>query len=288
MPNILSYRVSKFTFFMGFKPLVSAIITTKNSAATILDLLNSLKSQSYKDLEVILVDNNSSDKTVEIAKGFTNKVFQKGPERSVQRNFGVKKAKGDYFFFLDSDMELTKNVVKECVEKIKDSSIGGVVVPEKSHGEGFWAKTKALERKINEGEAYFEAARFFPRKAFVAIGGFDETLTGPEDWDLPQNVAKKYKIARIKSYILHNEGRPSLLGLAKRKYYYGLSVHKYLKKQKMSIISSKTIYFLRPSFYKKFYLLAKDPMISLGMVAMLLIETVGGGLGYIMGRIKNE
>lgn len=274
---------------MKSQPLVSAIITTKNSQKTIAVLLKSLKLQSFKNLEIILVDNHSSDDTLDITKKFTDKVFQKGPERSVQRNFGAKMAKGDYFLFLDSDMQLTKNVVKACIEKVtKDTLVGAVVIPEKSFGKGFWAKAKVLERRINEGERYFEAARFFSKKVFQAVGGFDEGLTGPEDWDLPQTVAKKYKIARVQEYILHNEGNPTLFGFARRKYYYGLSVHKYLKKQKLPVLSPKTVYFLRPSFYKNFGLLLKEPLVSLGMIIMLLAETTGGGMGYIIGRIKND
>lgn len=262
---------------------VSIIITTKNSAATLMKLLQSVKEQSYANIELIIVDNASTDGTKEIAKKFTKKVFDKGPERSVQRNFGAKKAKGECFLFLDSDMVLEKNLVRECVEKVKNQ-VGGVVIPEKSFGKGFWARTKALEREINEREPFFEAARFFPKTVFLEFGGYDESLTGPEDWDLPQRVSQVYKISRIKSRILHNEGRPTLFGLAKRKFYYGLSVHKYLKKQNLPVVGPTTVYFLRPAFYRNWRKLLADPLVSLGMLVMLAAETLGGGLGYLVGR----
>ena len=152
---------------------------------------------------------------------------------------------------------------------------------------GFWAKAKILEREIHQGENYFEAARFFPQKLFWEFGGYDETLTGPEDWDLPQRLAKKHRVGRIKSFILHNEGCPTLFKLAKRKYYYGLSAHQYLKKQKLPVFTSKTVYILRPAFYRNWRKLAGDPVISLSMVLMLFAETLGGGLGYLVGRIRN-
>lgn len=271
------------------KPLVSIIITTRNSAKTLKSLLQSIKKQSYKTIEIVVIDNNSSDQTIEIAESFTKKVFTWGPERSAQRNFGTRKSTGKYLLMLDSDMVLTKNVVDECVKKIEsDQQLKALIIPEESFGEGFWAKTKAFERYLNEGEEYFEAARFFPRKVFFEFGGYDENITGPEDWDLPQRVAKKNSIGRINKKILHNERKPTLLGLAKRKYYYGLSVHKYLKKQNLSPVNTKTVYFLRPAFYRNWSKIISHPLISLGMILMLSAETFGGGLGYLIGRFSNE
>ena len=274
------------------RPIVSIIITTRNSSKTLTKLLQSLKEQSYNKIEIIVVDNNSEDKTRDIAKEFTRLVFNKGPERSVQRNFGASIAHGKYMLFLDSDMEMGKEVIMDCVKKMESlplkHQVGGLVIQEKSFGSGFWVKTKALERKINEGQPYFEAARFFPKKIFQNVGGYDENLTGPEDWDLPDRVAKNYKIDRIKSYILHNEGQHTLLGLAKRKYYYGLSAHKYLSKRNLLPIGPRTVYFLRAAYYKNWKEIFKDPFLYFGMWVMLLVETLGGGLGYLMGRLKNE
>ena len=70
-------------------PLVSIIVTTKNEEKNIAYCLTSITEQTYSHLEVILVDNNSSDKTREIALEFTDKIFNKGPERSAQRNYGM-------------------------------------------------------------------------------------------------------------------------------------------------------------------------------------------------------
>lgn len=275
---------------VGTQLKVSIVITTRNSGSTLEPLLESIDTQSYRNIEVIVVDNSSSDETINIAKLYTKLIYQKGPERSAQRNFGAKKASGKYLMFLDSDMILSKNVVKECVEIFKKESKdwGGIVIPERSFGEGFWAKAKILEREINEGESYFEAARFFPNKIFWEFQGYDKNLTGPEDWDLPQRIAKKYQIGRTLSYILHNEGKLQLFLLARKKYYYGLSLHKYLSKQKISIIGPKTIYFLRPAFYKYWHKLISQPVITFAMIIMLLVESFAGGLGYFIGRIKNE
>src|SRR3989344_6174590 len=125
-------------------PLVSVVITTRNSEETLGKLLKSVKQQSYKYKEIVVVDNDSRDKTKEIALKYTKKVYNQGPERSRQRNFGAEKAKGQYLLFLDSDMVLTEKVMEECVGEIKkgNANIGGVVIPEKSFGKGFWTKCK--------------------------------------------------------------------------------------------------------------------------------------------------
>ncbi len=270
-------------------PLVSIVITTKNSARTLNALLVSIKNQTYQKIEIIVVDNNSNDQTVEIAKKFTKKIYQQGPERSAQRNFGASKARGALLFFLDSDMVLGQDIVKECVNKLKNysrSKIGGLIIPEKSFGQGFWTKAKILEREISEGEEYFEASRFFPKDVFNILRGYDESLTGPEDWEFHQRVSKIYSIERIKSYIRHDEGSQTLFGLARKKYYYGLSLNKYLDTQNISLMGPRTIYFLRPVFYKKWRRLLKSPLQTIGMIIMLMAETIGGGLGYLRGLSK--
>ena len=84
------------------EPLVSVIITTKNSERTLDRCLSTIKNQTYPNIELIVVDNNSTDKTKEIAKKYTKNVFNKGPERSAQRNFGATKARGKFLLIHDS------------------------------------------------------------------------------------------------------------------------------------------------------------------------------------------
>lgn len=270
--------------------MVSVIITTKNESAVIERLLTSLKDQSYRDIEIILVDNNSHDATKKLAKKFTNKVYNFGPERSAQRNFGAKIAKGKYLLFLDADMQLSKNVIKECIEISEaDKKIGAVIIPEVSTARTFWEKVKGFERSFynEKGDPFTDAARFFTQKAFNVGGGYDETITGPEDWDLPESIRELgYKIERIKSKIYHKERVPSPLSLAKKKFYYGLRAYKYLTKHNISMFGPKTIYFLRPVFYKNIDKIIMHPILSIGMVIMLSAELVGGGLGYFIGRIR--
>lgn len=271
--------------------LVSVIIPTFNESKNIAKCLKSIKKQSHSKIEIVVVDSiRTTDSTLNLAKKFTKKVYKFGTERSQQRNFGEKKAKGKYLLFLDADMELSKNVISECVDVAElNENVGGVVIPEKPMAVTFWEKVKAHERSIYnvKGDPVTDAARFFTREAFDAAGGYDELITGPEDWDLPETVKKKgYKIERILAKIKHFERISNPFVLAKKKYYYGVKSYRYLSKHDISTISPKTIYFLRPIFYKNWRMLIAHPVLSLAMIVMFTLELIGGGFGYIVGRTK--
>ncbi len=276
---------------MNKQDLVSVIITTKNEEDVLVSLLKSLSNQTYKKFETILVDNKSTDTTVEIAKKFNVTTYIFGPERSAQRNFGVKKSKGKYLFFLDADMELSPTVIEECVKVASEDKASGVVIPEVSVAKNFWEKVKAYERSFynEQGDIVTDAARFFLKNVFLKAGGYDEAITGPEDWDLAENIRDLgYHINRIESVIYHRERITSVLDLARKKYYYGLKTYRYLRKHNISPLSAKTVFFLRPIFYKNWRKIILHPILSLSLVFMLTLELIAGGVGYLIGRLNSK
>jgi glycosyltransferase involved in cell wall biosynthesis len=268
--------------------LVSVITTTKNEEKNIRACLESIKKQTYKPLEIIVVDNHSTDKTKEIAKKYTTTVFDKGPERSAQRNFGAKKALGKYVLFLDADMVLATSVVSDCISEIQNKGVGGIIIPEESYGKGIWAQVKKLERSFYVGNDLVEAARFFDKEKFLSLGGFDENITGPEDWDLSQRVKDKYHIERVHSFIYHNEGRLTFLGSVRKKYYYSKKFSTYAQKsinmkystQQMNLFKRYHIFLSNP------LKLFKNPLLGLGVLALKTSEFCAGGIGYIIGSRK--
>lgn len=273
------------------KYLVSVIIPTFNEEKVIRKNLKGLKEQSYRSVEIIVVDDGSTDKTVTIAKKFTSKVYARShKERSIQRNFGVGKSKGKYLLIIDADMKLSKDVVRQAVELFeKNANIGAITIPEVSVATTFWEKVKAFERSFynEEGDEYTDAARFFRREAFDTVGGYDETITGPEDWDLPEEIKRKgYKIGRVKAQIYHHERVPNPFKLAKKKFYYGLKSYRYFEKHKTPLVGAKTVYFLRPVFYKNWNKMVANPLMTISMFFMLTLEQIAGGLGYLVGKVR--
>lgn len=276
---------------MSTKPTVSIIVPTYFSVATLDDCLKSIRDQSYPHIELIVVDNNSTDDTKKIAKKYTKQVFNKGPERSAQRNYGVSIASGKYVVIIDSDMVLTPDVIKSCVDIAeKNKGIGGIIIPEESFGEGFWAKCKQLERSFYVGVSWMEAARFFKRDLYLELGGYNEELVSGEDWDLSQRAAKVTTIGRIDDYILHNEGNLKLVRTLKKKFYYAQKIGSYTTTNNdvdKDVLAKQTSPFSRYALYfSKPRHLFKNPLIGVGMLFMKSAELGIGALGIVKARVQ--
>jgi arabinofuranan 3-O-arabinosyltransferase len=263
-------------------PRVSVVVPTRNSAQTLEACLASVRSQTHQEVELIVVDNHSTDMTRDIADRFADIVLVAGPERSAQRNRGAARAGGEFLLFCDSDMVLGPEVVAACMDAVTDAD--AVVIPEATSGVGFLAACKALERSCYVGDETIEAARFFRRDAFQRLGGYDERLTGPEDWDLPARMLEcGATIARADALIVHDEGRLSLRELLRSKYYYGRSFAPYVARHPQ--LARRQIRLIRPAFVRHWRRLMRRPVLSLGMIAMKTAELVAGGTGYLRGRL---
>ncbi len=209
------------------KSLVSVIISTKNEAMVLPRLLQSIQQQIYSPIEVIVVDNNSDDNTVAIAKSYTSQVYTAGNERSSQRNFGAVKAHGKYVLFLDADMELVPSIIKDCVAVLQKKSAVAVIIPEDVKITNFFSRMKQLEKRIYWNEPCIEAARFFEKKVFLKAGGYNENLISGEDWDLSYRISKIGKLARIDTPLFHQE--TSLFRELKHKMYYTRHIGNYAR-----------------------------------------------------------
>lgn len=256
------------------KSLVSIVVATYNEEKNIHTLLESCLLQDYKNLEVIVVDSvRTTDKTSDIAKESSVKVYKHGAERSVQRNYGVSKARGEYVVILDADMKLSPMVISECVNTQCDA----VIIPEKSYGESFWAKCKALERNCYIGDSEIEASRFFRKSLFLKAGGYNQDMISGEDWDLHKRIAKICKVGRISTHILHNEGKMSLLGDLKKKIYYSQKSDAYIQ-ENVSGFKQVFLYIFRPAYFRNWKLLLEDPVHFVGFLVMKFFEFFVGGM----------
>ncbi|HSX27941.1 MAG TPA: glycosyltransferase [Candidatus Saccharimonadales bacterium] len=273
-------------------PLVSIIVTTYNNHATLDACLASITAQTYPHCELIVVDNASTDDTIEIAKRYTSKFFIKTPERSTQRNFGVRKARGEYVVIIDSDMELQPEVIANCVATAEaDPTVKGIIIPEESFGQGFWAQCKRLERSFYVGIDWIEAARFFRKATFEEVGGYNEALVSGEDWDLSQRVGAIGTLARVDTFILHNEQQLKLMRTLRKKFYYAGKFTAYtaqtvpteVSRQPTNIVLRRFgLYFSRPQ------VLLGNPLLGVGMLFMKVAEFGCGAAGYLWQQRKRE
>ncbi|MDA8392262.1 MAG: glycosyltransferase [Actinomycetota bacterium] len=204
------------------------MVPTRNAQRTLAECLQSLRNQTYP-CRVVVVDNFSSDATQAIAERWADAILSAGPERSAQRNVGARQFPADIIGFIDADMIVDSDVVKGVVTALS-ADAGSVIVPERTVGTGFWTAVRAFERSYYNGSDAVEAARFFRWEIFEQTGGFDECLTGPEDWDLSDSARKLAPVARINSIIKHDEGQLGYIEACKKKSYYAEGLRRYVAK----------------------------------------------------------
>ena len=107
------------------KDLVSIIIPVHNSSKYLRKCLNSILSQTYKNLEIITVENGSTDNSLEILKEYKGKikveVLKKG-NIGLARNKGIDKSTGEYLVFIDSDDEINEYFIEKMLNKLKETN----------------------------------------------------------------------------------------------------------------------------------------------------------------------
>lgn len=254
----------------------SVVVPTKNSARTLEACLRSVREQTCPDVELVVVDNYSADVTVEIAQKWADKVIEGGPERSRQRNIGALVGSGEFVCFLDSDLILEPNVLEEAKTLLRAGCARSIVIPELAFGVGFWARCRALEKKIYVGDRTVEAARIFGRTEFLDSGGFDETIIAREDWELADRLeAAGNHLGRTTSFAHHDEGRLSLRTTFVKKRYYGRTSAEYASGSRQS----RRREYWRPSLVRRPSLLLRHPLLAAGLGVLKATEALGFGLG---------
>ena len=254
---------------------VSVIITTRNSAEFIDRSIVSLINQQYEDMELIVVDNFSTDTTRDQVMPFADKVFLKGAERTAQANYGIKFSEGELIYLTGSDMTRDYEFIQECVKKIEEG-YDAVYMSVKTDKDvqHFWGRVKALERESYIGTPK-ESARFFKKSVWEALNGFNENLISMEEDFQHRLDYAGYYTGRItgREYHLHEDD--TLKKVFQKGYYYGKFMKKYLKKHKAEGIKKLTFLNLKPFL--------KHPILLGGFIIMKMVQYTGGVLGYFKG-----
>ena len=195
-------------------PLVTVIVPTFNRREWIGECLDSVLAQTYQNIEIIVVDDGSSDGTAEWIKSqpsFSGIQLHVQPNQgaSVARNNGIALAKGDLIAFIDSDDLLLPAHVETAVKKFEEEAELGLFCCDSmmidAHGhELFGGKTwhtalseaKGVEVKsgFRKLEDVFAFSNCFPgftlrREVFEKLGGFDQSIFPADDYDLALRVA---------------------------------------------------------------------------------------------------
>lgn len=261
---------------MGKWVLVSVVIPTKNNGTSIEKCSQSIRSQTYSDIEVILVDSFSTDATAKIAEKLNATVLRLEGERTKAKNHGLKMAQGEFIVFIDSDMILGARVIEECVQACRGNT-AGVIIPERSIGNGFWVRVRDFERSLYFGSK-IESARFFVREVAIKAGGFDEDVISYGESTLPRKIERLgYDIqARTSDLILHDETGFNLRKWLRKKKYYGNTSSTYFQRY-----PELARYQLGASYRIKLYLgngqwrkMIRRPSLAMGMFTLKALEYV--------------
>lgn len=268
--------------------LVSIIIPTKNSEATIRKRLESIRNQTYPNIEIILVDNYSGDNTREIAQKYGARIYLKDPERASQVDLVAKKAKGKYVYEVGSDFILETSLVKEAVTMCEEQGYDAVAVHNTSDPTvSFWSKVRKLERDCYRDDELNIGARFLKKSVFESIDGFDESLIAAEDYDLHNRLLRAgYKIGRIRAQEVHIGEPKSLREIVKKHYYYRKTIGKYIKKNPEK--ARKQFNPIRPSYLRHWNEILKHPRLSMGFVIYQFVRYSASAIGFIIACIHDS
>ncbi|GLY98710.1 glycosyltransferase family A protein [Actinoplanes sp. NBRC 103695] len=261
---------------------ISFVVPTYNSARTLDACLASLRGQTHPDVEVLVVDNGSTDSTPVIAARHADQVLQWGPERSAQRNRGTACSTGDVVVYIDSDMVLEPHIAGQIeAEFTANPETGALVIPERSFGEGFLARCRELEKRLYVGDDAVESPRAFRRRVIELLGGWNERLTAAEDWDLADRTRGVTRIGRIAAYIWHDEGRIQLRSTFAKKRYYGRWIDEYVRMH----ADTSGRKFARTALFRKPGSLLRHPALTAGLATLKMTEAAGLMLGIRDSRV---
>jgi glycosyltransferase involved in cell wall biosynthesis len=192
---------------------ISVIIPTFNRASLIERAVGSVLEQTVKPLEIIVVDDGSTDNTQEVIENIGSSlvkyVYRENGGAGAARNTGVKKASGDWIAFQDSDDVWRPDKLEKQVEHIKKHPEHGLVYT--SYEMHLEDGTGIVIPGKQDGMA-LEGSIFIPllirntvgaptvtvqKKLFESVGGFDESLKSLEDWDFVLKFSRKYEIGFV-------------------------------------------------------------------------------------------
>jgi len=187
------------------KSLVSVIIPTYNEESSIRDCISTLLSQVYKPIEIIIVDDGSTDSTISKVKIFPKiKILQQnhqGP--GAARNLGAKKAKGEILVFVDADMTFDKKFIEKLTQPIWEGKVIGTFSKDEyvANKDNVWAKSWSINRGWPEDRMHppdypdeQPVFRAILRKEFMKVGGFDP-IGYTDDWTLSRKLGVLAKVA---------------------------------------------------------------------------------------------
>lgn len=204
--------------------LVSVIVPAFNAADTIRETVLSALNQTYRRIEVIIVDDGSTDRTSAVASTLASSdprvryVYKQNGGVASARNRGIAEATGDFIATLDADDLWWPTKLAQQIARFETSSPDTALVyawccwiSDSGNVTGAAPPTRlegSIFRQMCLGNVIISGSNaLIKRKALIAAGGFDETLRargaqGCEDWKLYLQIAERHEIAMVPEYLI--------------------------------------------------------------------------------------
>lgn len=222
------------------KPLVSVIIPNYNYANYLREAIDSVLTQTYSNIEIIVVDDGSEDDSRKVLEAYGDRItpiFQENSGVSAARNNGVKHSKGEYVAFLDADdIWLPKKIEKQVEHFDTREEFGLIHVGVEdidSEGNSLEERLDGLSGRVSHEFLLFErpvvlgggSGLMVPRRVFDEVEGFDLELLTSADWDLFFRISRIYEIGFVPEvllrYRIHGANMHGNISRMEREMMYG-------------------------------------------------------------------
>lgn len=195
-------------------PTISVIIPAYNAERTILETIASVQQQTFSELEVIVVDDGSTDRTLELIRSVKDerlKIFSyENGGVCVARNRGISHATGEFIAFLDADDLWTSDKLEAQLAALQQHPEAGVAYSWTYFMDEQGASSSPSESKFFEGNVYAEllvgdfiytaSNPLIRSQAIESVGNFDTTLKTCEDWDYWLRLAARWHFVVVSKH----------------------------------------------------------------------------------------
>lgn len=227
--------------------LISIVIPTYNSSKTLKKCLESVLNQTFKDFEILIIDGNSADNTLKIAKSFDDKRIKtfSEPDKGIYdaMNKGINLAKGNWLYFLGSDDELYSNDILHKIAQIAKKTFKRVIYGNvEIKGDAGWVKDGLIYDNEFDLKKLFTKnichQSIFYKKDLLDSYNYNIEYKICADYDLNLNLFSKYKFEYVDIIIAK---------------FYGGGKSKIIVDEKFNLKRTIIKYFISKLYLNSFY-----------------------------------
>lgn len=224
---------------------VSIIVPAYNRAHLLPESLGSVLSQDHKDIEIVIVDDGSTDDTADVIRGIDGPIVylrQNNSGASVARNHGILRSTGDYLMFLDSDDILLPSAISRLARALDENEeFGAAYCGFVETRDGEVVRRSPLDRP--SGNVFTEMATEYlcivhsvmvRRECLAQVGLFDAKMRMYEDMEFNVRLAARYNFVFVPEHLAeyrlsHSQASKMTADIAAQRIYYMRRMRGYLR-----------------------------------------------------------